>query len=151
MQDLHHRIDVQGRLSPAVYTADQNGVGVDRQGFDSVEHVAYVGITGDTLSGSVKVDLRLQHSDDNSAWSDVTEAKDVLQSTTAPYVAITSTGIFATVDDNAEDDAVYRIGYRGPKRYSRVVADFTGTHTVGIEVALLAIKGNPLSAPVSGS
>lgn len=145
MRDMHSNTKVVQTLSPAVYTTDQNGAAVDCQGFDSIEHHVTVGVTGDTLSASIKLALRLQHGDlaDSSDMADVTSANDVL-----PDTALT-TGIFATIDDNAEDDVVVKIGYRGDKRYSRIVADFTGTHTNGIEVGAIAVKGHPHQSPVS--
>ncbi|WP_157266598.1 hypothetical protein [Azohydromonas aeria] len=148
MRDLFSNLALQQTLSPAVYTADQNGAAVDRKGFDAILHVVNVGITADTLSGSVKIDFKLQESDDGATWNAVTRAYDVKQSTTAPYVAVDANGTFLTVDDNAEDDAVYKVGYIGNKRYSRVVADYTGTHTNGIELSMTAVKGYPASQPV---
>lgn len=145
MRDTHSNVKTVQTLSPAVYTSDQNGAAVDSQGFDSIEHAVTVGITGDTLSGSVKLDLKLQHGDlaDSSDMANVTSANDVI-----PDTALT-TGIFSTIDDNAEDDVVVKIGYRGDKRFSRIVADFTGTHTNGIEVGAVAIKGHPNQSPVT--
>lgn len=145
MRDAHSDIKVVQTLSPAVYTTDQNGAAVDSQGFESIEHHVTVGITGDTLSGSVKLDLKLQHGEesDSSDMANVTAATDVV-----PDTALT-TGIFATIDDNAEDDVVIKIGYRGDKRYTRIVADFTGTHTNGIEVGAIAIKGHPHLMPAA--
>lgn len=140
MRDLHNTIKRTMTLAPVVATADTNGAVVDGQGYDSVEHNWLVGITGDTLSGSVKLDLVIQHGDlaDGTDMAAVTDKNMLI----GPSADLTS-GIFATLDDNAEDDVLHSIGYRGPKRYSRVRFDFTGTHTNGIEIAATADRGHP--------
>lgn len=142
MKDLHSNIKVAEGLAPIVLTADQNCATIDRQGFESVEHIVMLGATGDTLSGSVYIDLVLQDSDDGSTWGDVTAANDVIVGGDGVSTAPDANGIFATIDDNAEDDRHFRIGYRGGKRYSRVQIDLTGTHTNGIEAACLAVLGD---------
>lgn len=149
MKDLHSNIKVVNALSPVVLTADQNGATIDRQGFEGVEHIVQLGATGDTLSGSVYVELVIQESDDNSSWSDVTAANDVIVGGDGISAAPDANGVFATIDDNAEDDRHFRIGYRGGKRYSRVQLDFTGTHTNGIEASALAVLGAPHQAGTS--
>jgi hypothetical protein len=149
MRDLFSNVAVVATLSPAVYTGDQNGAAVDSHGFDSILHCVQVGTTGDTLSGSVKIDFKLQDSDDGTTWYPVTRDLDVNQFTAAPYQAVDANGIFLTIDSNSEDDAMFKIGYVGYRKYSRVVADFTGTHTNGIEIGMSVIKGHPLSLPVT--
>ena len=94
-----------------------------------------IGAEGDTLSGSVKIDVKLEHSDDDSSYSAVTSNSDITDG------AIDSNGIWATFDDNAEAPAVVGIGYIGGKRYVRVVADFTGTHSNGTPVSAMVLKG----------
>ncbi len=140
MRDLHNQVAVRHTLVPAVTTADATGEAVDRRGFESVEHAVITGQSGDTLSGSVKIDLKLEHSHDNSAWDTVT-TPDVIGATVTD-------GIFATIEDAAEDEAVYRIGYIGGRRYSRVVADFTGTHSNGIPLAAIVLLGHAHARPV---
>lgn len=149
MRDLHNNIKFIQTVDPVVASSDTNGATVDRQGFESVEHIVFVGESGDTLSGSVYLELVLQHSDDDSTWSDVTSAADVLVNADSGVSAPNSSGVFRTIDAAAEDDAKYRIGYVGGKRYSRVQLDFTGTHTNGIPVCVAAALGHAEQAPVS--
>jgi hypothetical protein len=149
MRDLFSNVALFATLSPAVYTGDQNGAAVDSAGFDSITHVVHVGTTGDTLSGALKIDFKLQDSDDGTNWFPVTRYLDVKQSKVAPYQAIDANGIFLTVDSNLEDDAIFKIGYIGYRKFSRVVADFTGTHTNGIELSMHAMKSHALSLPVA--
>ena len=137
MKDLANNIKRVQTLDPIVLTADQLFTGVDRQGFESVVLAALLGLSGDTLSGSVYADLILEHSDDDSTYTAVTSANHVTGGT------VDSSGIFATINAPAEDETQYSIGYTGGKRYCRINYDITGTHTNGMPVAGLAILGDP--------
>lgn len=143
LRDIISNIKESVGFNPEVLTADKNGVTFDMQGFESLMAMVQVGVSGDTLSGSVFLELILQHGDlqDGSDAVAVTSADDVLPGTALPL------GVFATIDDPAEDDAVHTVGYRGTKRYVRVVVDLTGTHTNGIPVAVVGIKGDASNQP----
>ena len=60
-----------------------------------------------------------------------------------------NTGTVAVIDDNAEDDLVVVVGYKGNKRYIRPVLNFTGTHTNGIPCAVMAVRGRNRAQPVN--
>ena len=137
MRDLANNISVAQSIAPVVGSSDTNGTGIDLQGFESATIVVDTGAEGDTLSSSVKVDFILQDSSDNSSWSAVTSNSLVTDG------SVDSSGIFLTLDDNAETPQVTSIGYVGGNRYVRVVADFTGTHSNGTPIAVSVIKGHP--------
>lgn len=143
MRDLVSKIKDALALAVAVFTADANGVTIDTQGYGSCAFVANVGASGDTLSGSVKAELEVEESDDGSTWTDVAN-EDLTH-----YVTGTNDGCFAVVDDGAEDEAVYRTGYIGNKRYVRAVVNLTGTHTNGIPIGVVARLGNPAFSPTT--
>lgn len=148
MRDNYNGQAFRSALTAAVRTADANGATVDLQGFNAAAITAAVGVSGDTLSGSVKVELEVQHSLDDgagapAAWVACADA-DLLNSVTG-----TNTGTFAVIDDAAEDDAVYATGYVGGRRFVRVVANLTGTHTNGIPLSAVAVLGEPDFAPAS--
>ena len=103
-----------------------------------------VGESGDTLSGSVKWDLILQDSSDNSSFSAVTDNKFV------SFASVDSSGIYATIDAASEDDASYPIGYHGPNRYFRVACTKTGTHSNGTPLGATGLT-MPIHMPASGS
>jgi hypothetical protein len=115
-----------------VRTADADGATIDRQGAEDLTFTALVGASGDTLSGSVYVLLEVEHSDDGSTWADCANA-DLTNTVTGA-----TTGTFAKIDDPAEDDAVFKVGYIGGKRYVRVVQNLVGTHTNGIPIGVVA-------------
>lgn len=137
MKDLANNLLAVQSLAPAVRTADANGTGVDLQGFEGAMVIVDMGAEGDTLSGSVKIDYKLEESSDDSTYTAVTSSSSVTDG------SVDSNGIFATFDANAEAPAVTGIGYVGGSRYIRVVADFTGTHSNGTPCSAMVIKGHP--------
>ncbi len=143
MRSLHENIKITKLLDPLIRTADANSTAVDVLGYESLVMAAMIGITGDTLSGSVKVEVEVEESDDNSTFTDVANA-DLTN-----YVTGTNVGTIAVIDDNAEDDVIVSTGYKGSKRYVRLVFNYTGTHTNGIEVAAFSVQGHPAIAPVT--
>lgn len=152
MKDLHSLIKVVDLVKPIVGNNTSEGTpanGADRRGFGSVEHVAAIGVSGDTLSGSVKIDVILQDSDDDSTYAAVTNADYALVASDGVAAAPNGSGIIATIDDAAEDNAKIRCGYIGPKRYSRLLLQFTGTHTNGTPIHTFAILGHPNQIPTS--
>ena len=143
MKDLKNNIGVVQSLAPAARDADANGTGVDLQGFESATIVIDMGAEGITLSSTNKIEIELEHSDDNSTFTDVTSSADVIGATPD------SNGVIATFDDVAEAPAVSTVGYIGGKRYIRAVANFSGTHGSATPLAVSVIKGHARSNPVS--
>lgn len=141
MKDMHRNIKTVQTLDPAVTTAARAGAPVDRQGFEAVEHIVCFGASGDTLSGALKTDVKLEHSEDGSLWSPVTDAKSVSGG------PVSAAGIFATVDAAAKAQKEYRIGYLGNARYSRISLVLTGTHANGTPVSALAILSRAAVKP----
>lgn len=137
MRDISNRTVAVATQVPAVVTADADGTTVDLQGFNSAMVVVNTGVEGDTLSASVKFDFILEHSDDDSTWSAVTSSTDVTEG------SVDSSGIFLTLDDNAETPQISQIGYIGGKQYIRCKIDATGSHSNGTPMGVTVIKGNP--------
>jgi hypothetical protein len=143
LKDVVSNLKVVSSLLPAVRTADANGSAADLQDFSGCMVVAHIGAPGDTLSGSVKIEMELEHSDDNSTFVDCADA-DLSTAVTG-----TNTGTFAVIDANGEASQAYKVGYKGNKRYVRVVYNITGTHTTGTAGSALIIPGKPKAAPVA--
>lgn len=142
IRDMYSNVKVTKCLVSATRTADANGSSVDTRDYDSLVFVANVGASGDTLSGSVKAELELEESDDDSTFTDVADA-DMHKVVTG-----TNTGCWALIDASGEDSSVYMTGYRGKKRYVRPVYNITGTHTNGMPVGIVAIQGHAHQKPV---
>lgn len=136
IKDLNSKLSVSSLLIPATRTADANATSIDLQLHESNILAVYLGDSGDTLSGSVKIECELEHSDDNSSFSDCADT-DLSAAVTG-----TNTGTFAVVDAPAEDSAIFKVMYKGSKRYVRVVLNFTGTHTNGCPCAVFSIRGD---------
>lgn len=118
---IRQDVSVKQSLDALARTASANGDGIDTRGFEAALILYHYGISGDTLSSTVKVTSALEESDDNTTFTAVAAA-DV-------------DGTLQVVDDPAEDEATYVVGYLGSKRFIRPVFTFAGTHTIGIEVA----------------
>jgi len=143
MFDLKNNIELVESLNAIVKAADTDCTGIDTKGFNSSMAIVNVGAPGITFSGTDKVDIKLEDSADNSAFTAVTDNNFVTGGT------VGSTGIWQTIDADGECNAVYGIGYVGPKRYYRVVLDFSGTHGTGTVFGVVGAQSNPLHAPTT--
>lgn len=134
-------------LNPDTYTADNDGqdATVDLQNFGSALIVACVGESGDTLSGSVKIELEVEESDDDTTFTDVADAD------LTTVVSGTNTGTYAVIDDAAEDDAVYVTSYKGSSRYIGTPVNLTGTHTNGTPIGIAVLRMDPKTKPASAN
>ena len=141
-RDLYSNLGVEVAIESETLDADKNGETIDTQGYSSLMFAVNVGESGDTLSGSVHVQLEVEESDDDSSWTDVDDA-DLTN-----VVDGTNDGTFAKIVLNG-DQAAYLVGYKGSKRYVRVVANFTGTHTNGIPIGAVALLGHAELLPVN--
>ena len=136
MRDLANNINVEVGLVPVLVTADTNCASVDLSDVMSCAFSVNTGIEGVTLSSTVKFDFILEESTDDSTFTAVTSSKSVTGK------AVTSTGIFLTLDANAETPQITTIGYIGGKHYARVRIDVTGTHSTGTPMGITNVKGN---------
>jgi len=117
---------------------------VDLAGFNSALILILVGLTGSTLSGSNYWTWKLEHADDDGTGV----AGSYANVATADVQGVTpSSGIIVTVDDDAEDSAIYKIGYVGGKRFIKITPAETGTGP-DLPQAVVVLKGNPENAPV---
>lgn len=132
-------------LVPAVRNADTNSTAVDTDGFQSVTLIAHVGASADTLNSTNKIEIEVEESDDNTTFTDVANAN------LTNYTTGTNAGTVAVVNSNATASTLYKVGYKGTKRYVRLVYNFSGTHSTGTVTAASATKGHPHIAPVNAS
>jgi hypothetical protein len=137
MRDLYHNVLVTQHFNPAVSSVTRTSTAMDLQGFNSANVVFAIGQSGDTLSGSVYWTLKLQHSDDDSVYNDVTLAD------------LNNASLTVVVDSSSKDKTAYSFGYQGSKRYLKAVATPTGTHTVGTPIGMICMRGTAAYAPVA--
>jgi hypothetical protein len=143
LRDLVSNLKKVSSLVPAVRNSDTNGAAIDTQGYGSAAVLVHFGDSADTLSGTNKIEVEMEHSDDNSSWSDCADA-DLSTS-----VVATNTGTMALIDAPAEDQTAIMVGYKGSKRYIRPVLNFSGTHTTGIPCGAVGLLSDAQLAPVS--
>lgn len=130
-------------LVPAVRNSDANSSALDLQNCDDTVLAFYLGDSADTLSGTNKIELEIEESDDNSVWTDVANA-DLTN-----YVTGTNPGTVAVIDAPAEDQTMIIAGYCGNKRYIRGVLNFSGTHSTGIPIGVFGLRGRNRAQPVN--
>ena len=124
MRDLKNNVDAVKSIDPATYSADQSRAGVDLRDFDSALALVQSGALTDGTHTP-----KLQESDDNSVYSDVSAAD--LEGTLA----------------NISANTVQRAGYKGAKRYVRVFVTSSGA--TGAIYSASIVRGLPSAAPVA--
>jgi uncharacterized PurR-regulated membrane protein YhhQ (DUF165 family) len=131
MRDLHSNIKTLVALNPGTIAANvaTNGAIIDMKGYRSLEIAILAGtITDGTYTAS------LQHGDQANLSDAVTvPAGDLLGA--APVILAT------------EDNTVEKFGYRGTKRYVRLVLTSTGV-TTGGALAAVALQADANSYPL---
>jgi hypothetical protein len=126
--------------------------GVDTAGFESLVALINVGVvTNIANSPQPSWTFKFQESNTvNSGFVDVTDADRVLIGSSLSPVTTpnSSTGVFLTIDNAAEDAAVYAVGLITSKRYVRVVA--TAANTPGsTPYAVTMLLGHPNIKPTT--
>lgn len=109
------------------------GTGIDTNGLDEISYLICVG----DIAATATLNAKVQESDDNSAWSDVSGA------------AITQLG---DTDDNKTPSIGVRLGSRANrKRYSRIsVTTANGAVVFGVEALLSGARQAPVvNSPAS--
>lgn len=135
MKDIHSAMAVALMIGNEVLSADNTPAAVDLIGYDAAEVVLAIGAGGITFTATNKIEFKLTHSDDDVTYEAV-ELKDVLG-----VESIGTGGIIKTLTSAHAAAAAYRFGYKGGKRYLKLLADFGGTHGTGTPIAALVIKG----------
>ena len=128
MRDLFNNIDAVVALAPAVLTASANGPAIDLKG---AIRTAIVVTTG-AIVGAGDFGVKLQESDTTVSGDFTDVPSGHVDSDAPPTIAAAS---------------AYRLGYRGWKRYIRLVATRTG----GTSIALgaVAVRSDLAQRPVA--
>ncbi len=136
MRDLHNNIDVKRVLSPASVADNTAQVGqiIDRQGFAALEYVIAAGSLADA----------------DATFTALLEEGDVANLSDAAAVAdadLLGTEALASFTF-ASDDKVFKLGYKGNKRYTRLTIT-PGANASAALLAAVAVLGKPASAPTA--
>lgn len=140
MKDLHSKLMCVTAIGTATLSADNTPAALDLQGYQSAEILLAIGAGGITFSGTNKIEFVLTHSDDDQTYTEVADA-DMLG------VKNISGGIIKALTSEHAGAATYRFGYKGGKRYLKLLADFSGTHGTGTPISATLIKSNGFSNP----
>lgn len=133
MQDLFNHINPKRALSP-VSVADNTAQvcqAVDRQGFESVTYLVATGTLGDA---GAEFTALLEESDaSGSGYSAVADADLLGTEALASFI-------------QSDDDKVFKIGYKGNKRYTRLTITPTNNATAAL-LCVIAVLGHPAVVP----
>ena len=142
MRDLYSNVTEVQAIAPQTITGSNiASSGIDLDEFNSamvLVHLGDIAEMGASPEGAAKIDVHVEHSDDNSTFTDV-ELKDVVGPS-----SVTS-GIVASPTG---DLTVLQYGYVGDKRYLRVTLEPTGLSSGG-PVAVSVAKGNARHGPAN--
>jgi hypothetical protein len=145
MKDLYSNIIAAHVVNPVVgaNSSAPAAVEVDLAGCNSAVFLISVGLEGSTLSGSNYWTWTMDHADDNGSGA----AGSYANVAAADVQGVTpASGVVCTVDDPAEDNTLYKIGYIGGKRFVKITTAETGTGP-NLPQAVIVIKGALLDAP----
>lgn len=134
-RDLHNNIDVRRAISPVVATDNTALVSqiIDTAGFGSLEFVIATG----TLADAAATFTTLVEDGDDASLSDNAAVADS---------GLLGTEVLASFDQD-DDDSVFKIGYRGNKRYVRLTITPAG-NAGNAPISAVAVLGSPSLAPV---
>lgn len=128
MRDIYSGQRVVQALAPGAYNDGQTGETVDLQGFEGALVVVNVGTVSDGTHAFGLEEADADANGDPTDWGEVDE-DDLL-------------GGVGDLDDGG----VYRVGYRGNKRFIRVVTESDGTD--GAVYGAVAVLGKARHQPV---
>jgi hypothetical protein len=131
MRDLVNNINAVQSIAPAVLTDTVTGASVDLKGYNSAVLVINTG----AIAGAGNFEPELFESEDNVEFSAVDYADlDYIQLVTWPVGTLAA-------------NTVYRMGYKGSKRYVRPV--LTRKSGTSIAASALVIRGHAQNSPLN--
>jgi hypothetical protein len=145
MRTLTKRIDSVVGIGNATLSADNTPAAIDLQGYDSADIEFAIGIGGITFDATNKVEFKVTHSDDDTTYTAVADADVILDDSNITTVG--TGGIVRSLIAAHAAATVDRVGYKGGKRYLKILADFSGTHGTGTPIGVQVIKGHAHDAP----
>jgi hypothetical protein len=146
MHDIISHIETAQVLAPqTIQAAALNSGDIDTQGCGTLAVALLVGNIADTLDGSNRIDVKIEHADDDGTGNPgaygACSDEDVLN------FANLASGVFLKIDAAGKENARHVVGYRGGKRFVKVTATPVSIETGG-PVAMLALKGAAAQKPV---
>ncbi|KNY18531.1 hypothetical protein AKG11_03565 [Shinella sp. SUS2] len=148
MKDLHSKISAMPIIMAAL-SADNTPSALDLKGYDSAEILLGVGIGGVTFTGTDKIEFKLTHADDKADGSapDAGDFSAVALKDVLGVESVGSGGIIKALTAAHPAAAAYRVGYKGGKRWLKLLADFSGTHGSATPLGVFLLRGNGFDNP----
>jgi hypothetical protein len=149
MHNIVNNIGIAQALMPQTIQASSlNSGNIDMQGCETLAVVLLVGDIADTLDATHRIDVKIEHADDDGtgvpgSYAACTD-EDVLN------FASLSSGVFLSIDATGKEQKRHAIGYRGGRRFVKVTATPVSL-TTGGAIAMLALKGNTSQKPVANT
>jgi hypothetical protein len=134
-KDLYNLVSAVNCIDPEVLDADNTPAAIDLQGYNGALVLIHIGAGGITFDSDNKVEFKLTHSDDDTTYTAVTVSDVVGLS------SVGTGGIIKSLTAAHATATVTEVGYKGGKRYLKLLADFSGTHGTGTAMAATVIKG----------
>lgn len=149
MHNIINNLGLTQVLAPqTIQGSALNSGNIDMQGAEALCVVVLVGAIADTLDASHRIDVKIEHADDDGTGSPGSYGAcadaDVLNFTGL------SSGIFKSIAASGDKSKRYAIGYAGGKRFVKVTATPVSI-TTGGPIAMLALKGNLTQLPVTNA
>ena len=139
MHDLVNSLSFNQVLMPQVIQASALDTGnIDMQGCDTLAVTLLVGNITDTLDGTHRIDVKIEHADDDGTGAPGAYAACI--DTDVINFANLSSGKFLAIDSSTKEQKRHVIGYTGGKRFVKVTATPV-TLSTGGPIAMLALKG----------
>lgn len=145
-RDNFNDVKVVQALDPVNATSTKTSATVDTKGYESATAWVYYGTNGDTLDGSNYWTAAIHESDASGSGFAAAAAGDVIVNP-----GETAANAFGINNSASDDNALYCLGYRGDKRYLRVVVTLTGTAATGTPMAAGVNLAHPRKLPVANS
>jgi len=126
-------------FGPAVLAADNTPVAIDLVDASSSTLLIGVGVGGITFSDTNKIEFKLTHCDtEGGTYVDVTADDVVINNDAAATIG--DGGIVRSLVAAHAAASVTKIGYKGARRYLKLLADFSGTHGTGTIVIVTLLQ-----------
>jgi hypothetical protein len=139
--EFHSRIFAEILLEPAAYiTSTTTSSACDLKGYSAVDVLFILGDSGDTLAANLSWTWSLTECDTTDGSYTAVALADLIGVTTLA-------GCIANAE--TEDSTVYRIGYKGSKRFLKAVMTAAGSTSTGIFCAIVALKAHAHSEPTT--
>jgi hypothetical protein len=140
-KDNFNNIKIAQALAPVAITGDTTSSAIDTLGYASCSCFVMFGADATPPDAATNLwDCYLTECDTSGGSYTTVDAADVIGSTT---------NAFGKVNSGTEDELTYGLGYKGSKRYLKIVINETGA--VSTIASAFAVLGHPATAPVDNT